>query len=408
MPRRKEILGNGERPSDLVALGVLGQVFPRGRLEEIVAKHGKKEARKRLLPSVFVVYFIVACYLYMGVSQVEVIRILLEAALYALDGFKRIVATKGAITQARDRLESGVMKEIYEDFVKPLATRETPGAWYRGLRVMAVDGSTLDIADTQENWDVFGGPSSGGGQCAYPQFRFVALCETGTRSIVGVAPGRYNSSEKVLAYDLLPHLGPEMVVAFDRFFYSYLFLKMAMATGAHVLMRVVKNINLPVKVVLADGSYLAKVKPSPEARREHGLSPDESITVRVIQYDLKDEKGNPERVRLITDLLDCQTYPSRELVELYENRWESESAFAEIKTHLKGSRHLLRSKSPELIKQDFYGLLLAHFVVRRVLYEAAMGAKIKPNQLSFSHALNVVRRRVVTMPILAFSPSKAE
>jgi hypothetical protein len=295
------------------------------------------------------------------------------------------------------------MRQLHERIVKPIAVRQgrrtTKGAWYRRWRVVSLDGSTLDVAATAQNEKAFGKVKASRGQSAYPQIRFVSLVENGTHVLFGTQMGGYHTGEGTLADGCLCHLTAGMLALADRNFFSYERWQKAMATGADLLWRVKKNLVLPCLERLEDGSYLSKVYPSTKARR-HDTN---GIVVRVIEYTLPDVPGAEPCYRLITTILQPEQAPADELAALYHDRWEIENAFDEFKTHLRGAQIVLRSKTPDLVKQEFWGFLMAHFCVRGLMHEAALKADEDPDRLSFVHTVRIVRRKIA--PFVALPPS---
>jgi hypothetical protein len=202
-----------------------------------------------------------------------------------------------------------------------------------------------------------------------------------------------------LAQEVLDQLQPDMLCLADRGFFSYQLWQRASKTGAALVWRVKKNLRLPVRQRLSDGSYLSQIYASSRNRRlDRG-----GIWVRVIEYRLEGIEDGEPLYRLVTNLLDEQAAPAAELAALYHERWEIESAFDELKTHLRGRQIVLRSKTPELALQEFYGLLLAHFAVRSLMHQAALQGKVDPDELSFVHAVRVIKRKLPT--VLAIPPS---
>jgi len=260
--------------------------------------------------------------------------------------------------------------------------------------------STLDLPDTEENEAAFGRPGASRGQSGFPQLRFVTLVENGTHILFGARVGGYRESEVQLAQEVLDQLQPDMLCLADRGFFSYALWQRASQTGAALVWRVKKNLRLPVRQRLSDGSYLSQIYASARDRRlDRG-----GIWVRVIEYRLEGIEDGEPLYRLVTTLLDEKAAPAAELAALYHERWEIESAFDELKTHLRGRQIVLRSKTPELAVQEFYGLLLAHFAVRSLMHQAALQGKVDPDKLSFVHAVRVIKRKLPT--VLAFPPSE--
>jgi hypothetical protein len=286
---------------------------------------------------------------------------------------------------------------LWEETARPLASPASAGAFYGRWRLVAVDGSTLDIPDTAENLAHFGKQKAIRGEAAFPKLRFVALVECGPHAAFEVAMGAYATSEHTLAGQVVAGLEPKMLCLADRLYATYPLWKKALATGAHLLWRARNTALLPAEQELEDGSYLSTLYPSAKARR-HG---EEGIRVRVIDYELKGVAGAEPFYRLITSLLDPKEAPALELAALYPQRWEIEGFFDELKTHLRGGRVVLRSKTPTLVEQEFYGLLLAHRAVRALINEAAEKEKIDPDVLSFTHALRVIRRKLAHTPAIS-------
>lgn len=295
------------------------------------------------------------------------------------------------------------LEELYRTTVAPIATAATPGAWYRQWRVMSLDGTTLDVADTAANRRAFGRPASARGvnaTGAFPQLRLVGLLETGTHVLCGAQLGPYSTGEVTLAAHVVPHLTPAMLCLADRGFLGFDLWQQAAATGAALLWRAKAVQRLPVHDRFADGSYRSELR-----WNSHCASADrQPISVRVIEYTLPGVPGADGRYRLVTTILEPTAAPAAELATLYHERWEIETAFDEFKTHLRGARRVLRSKTPELVRQEAWGFLLAHFALRTLMHEAALGALPRardPDTLSFTHALRVTRR---TLPHLAALP----
>jgi hypothetical protein len=378
---------------------VVARAVPPERVREVLAETGKTSERERDLPAQVMVYYAIALALHMASSTREVLRCLLEGLRWLWGAEAVKVAGKSGISQARTRLGEAPLHRLYEQVVQPIATRPTKGAWYRDWRLVSLDGSCLDVADTEANRAGFGVPGASRGESAFPQLRFVALVENGTHVLFGARLGAYAEGETMLAHEVLPALRPGMLCLADRQFFGHALWRTAMGTGADLLWRVKHNLRLPREAVLADGSYLTTVYPSDKDRRHR----QGGIQVRVVEYRLEGMAGAEPLYRLLTSILDPARAGAAELAALYHERWEIEGALAELKTQLRGARVVLRSKTPELVRQEFWGLLLAHFAVRGLMHEAALKADEDPDCLSFSHAVRVVRRKV---PLFAaLSPS---
>jgi hypothetical protein len=295
-----------------------------------------------------------------------------------------------------------VIQQLHDRVVKPIAVEGTKGAWYRKWHLVSLDGSTLDITDEKDNERAFGRPSASRGKSAFPQVRFVSLVENGTHVLFGSQLGGVDTGEITLAKDVLAWLYKGLLCLADRNFFGFELWNQARATGAELLWRVKKNLRLPCETRLPDGSYLSRVYASPKDQR-HG---ENGVVVRVIEYKLEGVPGAEPIYRLLTTILDPEAAPAAELAALYHERWEIETALDELKTHLRGSRIVLRSKTPDLVRQEFYGLMMAHFAVRGLMHEAALRVDEDPDRLSFLHAVRVVRRKIASFA--TFPPSGAE
>lgn len=400
MARTSATLPNGSRVTDFISLGVVAKALPLEKVRAVLRQTGRESKRHRALPAHVVVYYVVALALFMQVAYAEVLRCLLEGLQWLrFPGLGIPVAGKSGISRARSRLGLEPVKQLHDECVRPMAVTKTRGAWYRQWRLVSLDGSTLDVADTAANARWFGRPGASRGRSAFPQLRFVSLVENGTHVLFGSACGPYQVQETALAQAVLPSLRPGMLCLADRNFYSYALWHKARATGAELLWRVKRNARLDPIELLADGSYLAKLYPTTKDRR-HDTN---GAAVRVIDYTLTGVPEAEALYRLITSIVDPTAARADELAALYHERWEIETAFDELKTHLRGSRIALRSKRPDLVLQEFYGLMLAHFAVRGLMHEAALKADLDPDRLSFVHSVRVIRRK---LPIVhAISPS---
>jgi len=402
--RTKAGLGPEIRLTDFISLGVLGRFIPVELVRSVLARLGRQSIRQRDLPAEALVYYIVALGFYAGVSCDEVLRCLSEGIEWVMGQGARIrLAGKSAISQGRRRLGSSVMEELFELVARPLAIADsqepTLGAWYRQWQVVSLDGTTLEVADTEANRLYFGRPGASRGRSAFPQLRAVGLVESGTHSIFGAQAGPYDQGELTLARALTRLLKGGMLCLADRNFLGYQFWQQARSTGADLLWRAKKSSRFDVLESFEDGSYRSYLFAHPELRRRHKAGQE----VRVIDYELKGVESDEPFYRVVTSILDPRQAPAEELATVYSQRWELENALDELKTHLRGPRVVLRSKTPQLVFQEFYGLLLAHFCVRSLMHEAAHKAREDPDRLSFTHCVQVIRRK---LPISgSFSPS---
>src|ERR1035437_8628842 len=323
---------------DRISVGLLGRPFPRARVDAVVEAAGTREQRTHMLPSGLVVYYVLALALFMDMGGGRVMRKLAGTLSWAARGPAVVLPSEEALSRVRARLGPVPLRLLFESVAGPLACPDTAGGFWRGRRVLSVDGTTLDVQDTAANWARFGGPGTAD-QCGravrggFPKVRVVALAECGTRALIAARQGSYATSEKALTLELLPFLGEGMVVLADRKFPGYDLWGQAAATGADLLWRVGSSFPLPVVTVLADGSYLSRLSPPKKALRG-GAEP---IVVRVVEYHLLASDGTPAEVfALISTLLDVEAAPAAELAELYHARWQIANAFGAFKCQLKG------------------------------------------------------------------------
>lgn len=403
MARVASRLPGGARVGDYINLGVIAKTFPAAAVERILRETAREGKRHRMLPANVTVYYVIALGLYMQVSCREVLR-------WLLDGLKRLsvlgcrvqVACKSSITAARQRVGAEPLIRLHDEVVSPIATEKTRGARYCKWRVVSLDASTLDVADTKANEEAFGRPGASRGESAYPQIRFVSLVENGTHVLFGSKMGSCRTGETTLARDVIGKLEPGMLCLADREFFSYELWRDAQATGADLLWRVKKNLRLELLERFDDGSYLSVIYPSEKDRRHN----TNAIYVRVIEYQLDGVPDAEDIYRLVTTILDPEAAPAQELAGLYHERWEIETALDELKTHLKGPKIVLRSGTPEMVVQEFYGLMMAHFAVRGLMHEAALTADLDPDELSYVHTIRIIRRKLPQF--VAFPPSQVE
>jgi hypothetical protein len=304
---------------------------------------------------------------------------------------------RSSLCVARRRLGIAPMRHLFEHVVRPLARPETPGAFYRGLRLMGIDGTVLDVPDSDANAAAFGRPSAGPrGDGAFPQVRKLSLVELGTHVEVAFVARSIAHGEQSMVGALLRHLDPEMLLLWDRGFFSYALWKAVTARRVKVLARVTSRLILEPIRDLADGSYLARIYPTPEDRRKDRGG----IEVRVIRYTLDDPRrvGHAEVHTLITNLFDEDLYPADELIILYHERWEQELVHDEQKTHQDPRRATkpahLRSGTPAGVIQEIYALSLGHFVVRALMFEAAATVGLDSDRLSFTGCFQILKCRL--------------
>jgi hypothetical protein len=389
----QQVLRDEDGLADRISVGLLARAFPRATVEEVVEAAKVREQRTRMLPSWLVVYYVLALALFMDMGGGRVMRKLAGTLTWAARGITVVLPSEEALSRARARLGPVPLRLLFESVAGPLACPDTPGGFWRGRRVLSVDGTTLDVQDTAANWARFGGPGTADGsgrglQGGFPKVRVVALAECGTRALIAARQGSYATSEKALTVELLPLLGKGMLVLADRNFPGYDLWGQAAATGADLLWRVGSIFPLPVVTVLADGSYLSRLSPAKKERRG-GAAP---IVVRVVEYHLLASDGTPtETFALISTLLDVESAPASELAELYHARWQIENAFGAFKSQLKGDGVVLRSKTPDGAEQELWALLCAYHAIRELICAAAELTDQDPLRLSFIAALDAVR-----------------
>src|SRR5215207_10243159 len=318
MARAPAGLPSGIRLSDHISLGVIARTFPLDQVQRVLADTGKAGARERDLPAHVMVYYAIALALYMTASTREVLRCLLEGLRWLWGAEAVRIAGKSGISQARARLGEAPLRLLYERVVRPVATRATKGAWYRRWRLVSLDGSCLDVADTEDNRAAFERPGASRGESAFPQVRFVALVENGTHVLFSARLGGFAEGETTLAHEALPALRPGMLCLADRQFFGHALWQEAAATGAGLLWRVKRNLRLPREAVLLDGSYLTTIYPREQARRHKAAG----VQVRVVEYRLEGIANAEPLYRLVTTILDPAAAPAAELAALYHERWE--------------------------------------------------------------------------------------
>jgi Insertion element 4 transposase N-terminal/Transposase DDE domain len=407
MPRAGQVKPRVEpRLSDRIAIGVLTSIYPPELVDRVVAEAGRTQQRQRLLPARVVVWLVLAMALFSGQAYEEVARLLAGGLGWARrwQQWYRVPSTP-AIAKARARLGPEPLRRLFVAVAGPLATPDTKGAWYRGWRLLAVDGTCLDVADTPANQAAFGRPTTHRGeQTAFPQVRVVAVAECGTHAIIQAAMGPLAKGETTLAAGLLTDgaLGPQVLLLADRQFVDANLWRQAAATGAQLLWRTRTTAVLPVLETFDDGSYLSQIAAATD--RRHGVAP---TMVGVVEYTLGKDPGRPAApapYRLLTTILDPTQAPAAELAALYHQRWEFETTLEELKTHQRGPKVVLRSRSPEMVAQEVWGMLLVHHAIRRLMHQAALDHHLDPDRLSFVRSLRIVRRQVTTTGQAALPP----
>jgi hypothetical protein len=387
------------RLSDAVSVGVLTKVFPAEVVDEVIAGCGSTEQRHRSLPARVVAYFAMGMALHHEGSYEDVLALISDGIAWAAREQAPVrLANKAAICQARARLGPEPLEALFDKVAVPLAAPDTPGSFLAGRRLVALDGTCLDLPDTPANQAHFGRPGvMKGERAAFPQARLVALAECGTHAVFAAVAGPCSTGENATTQALLARLGPGMLCLADRGFYSFTAWASASTTGADLLWRVKMNLRLDPVRQLADGSWLAHVYDSKADRaREH------PVRVRVIEYTVADGREPAGPYRLLTTVLDPHQAPALELAGAYAQRWEIESVFDELKTHQRGARAVLRSKSRPLVYQEIYGHLCCHYAIRTLMFAAAGHAGADPDRVSFVAALRIARRSIAQQS--AFPP----
>jgi Insertion element 4 transposase N-terminal/Transposase DDE domain len=395
-------------------------IFPLTVIGEVVEAAGVRERRRRLLPAAAVMVFVLGCCLFSGDSYREVARRVAWWMELACGRAGWRVPGAPALARARRRLGWRPFELLFARLAGPLAGPGTPGATAFGRLLAAIDGSTLEVPYSPANAQAFGSPPTGHGRGGYPQVRLVTMTGCGTRGLMAAAFGKAKGKgggETTLALQIAAAgaPGPGTLVLADRVFCGYPLV--AALTGAHadVLIRAKSDLNLPACQVLTDGSWLS-VLPDPKAahlrssrnctRRRRGsqLGPDTSplpgITIRVIEFTLTVTSGDgshrSEPYRLITTLLDPAQAPAHQLAECYAQRWEAETGYRELKTALKGSGRILRSKDPGMVRQEIWALLSACQLIHaaRAATAKAGGADLDPDRISYTVTLRALRRHI--------------
>jgi len=397
--------------SDMEVLAALETVVSQAQIDAVVARHGVAEQRCRKLPANLMVMLVIAMNLFTQDSLAQVLLKLLKGLRFIWPDPTFSSATKGAISQRRYQLGAQPLAALFHQVCRALATEATVGAFVGGLRVMAIDGTKQNVADTPANARAFGRPKSQHGDGAFPQLQLIFLTECGSHAIVdvGIWPGA--RGEVLGALRLLRSVSQGMRLIWDRGFHRFELARRTRQRAAHFLGRVPAQAQLKALQRLGDGSYLAYLYPSDRQRRQRG----EHVLVRVIEYTLTDPQrvGYGETHRLMTSLLDDSATSGVELAgtfhaELdqrlpqptpvaaldltctYHQRWEAELTIDEFDTHQRLGQRPLRSLKPVGVIQELYGLLIAHYAVRALMHAAALQVKLDPDRLSFINALRLI------------------
>jgi hypothetical protein len=406
------VVSAGGRLTDWVSLGVLAAFVPRDAVDDAIAAAGKQARRSDgKLPPHVMVYLVMALALFADDDYEEVAARLTETlASWGCWDDSWSVPGSGGITQARQRLGYEPMKELFCQVAVPVAEELTAGAFLGPWRLMAIGGFEWDAPDTKENAAAFGFPgASGGDRPAFPKVRVVSISECASHAVADVAMGGVagkGAGEQSLARKLCPRLEEDWLLIADRNFFNWADWCTAADSGAALLWRVKAGLALPVLDLLPDGSY-SSVLVSPKirgkaraalieaARAGQDLGEDKARYVRVIEYEVPDREGDGqgELIALVTTITQMTGAPAPLLAGACHQRWEHETGNAQLKTHLRGPGKVLRSKSPDMVRQEIYGYLLTHYAISALICKAATEAGVDPDRVKFKRTVRIVRRR---------------
>lgn len=373
-------------------LAFIERIVPPATIASVLTAEGLQTERERKLNLWVTVLLVIMINIYTTDSIGAVLEKIAQGLRYIWPDPDYQVANASAISYRRYQVGARPLVALFQQVCQPLATPDTPGAFQFGLRLMALDGTTEDVPDTPANATAFGRHQSARGSTAFPQVRGVYLVECGTHALVDAGFWPYHTNERVGGFRLLRSVKPGMLLMWDRGFHDYDMFVQSRRRGAHVLSRLPAQVKPDVVQVLADGSYLAYLQPSDYQRRKAG----EKLLVRVIEYTLTEPNlpGYGETHRLVTTLLDPELYPIIDLICTYHQRWEIEITIDEIDTHQRLLPGPLRSLKPVGVIQELYGLLIAHYIIRALMHQAAQQVQLDPDRLSFIEAVRVLQQAV--------------
>jgi len=402
----------GGRLTDWVSLGVLASFVPRDAVDDAIAAAGRQARRSDgKLPPHVMVYFAMALALFADDDYEEVV-VRLTDTLRAWGCWDEAwsVPGSGGITQARQRLGYEPLKELFGEVAAPVAEELTAGAFLGGWRLMAIDGFEWDAPDTGVNAAAFGfAGASGKDRPAFPKVRVVTISECASHAVVDAAIGGVagkGAGEQSLARKLYKRLEEDWLLIADRNFFNWADWCTAADSGAALLWRVKADLTLPVLELLPDGSYSSvlvnpKIKGKARqalieaARAGQDLEEDKARYVRVVEYEVPDRDGDGkgEVIALVTTITEMTAAPAGLLAHAYHQRWEHETGNKQLKTYLRGPGKVLRSKSPDMVRQEIYGYLLTHYAISALICQAATEAGIDPDRVKFKRTVRIVRRR---------------
>lgn len=383
MSYRIRLISEESQFCEMVTAEIITSAIPLPVIQSVLETNGALEQRQRKLPALLTLLMCIALHLYTELSLHYTLLRLVKGTRFLTGDAATIIANKSAISEARYRLGVKPVVELFRQVCRPIATPDTVGAFAFGLRLVALDGSIDRALDWPENAAYFGGKKSS----AYPLIQGAFLCECGTHVIFDAGFWPYLFDERKACRRLLRSVTDDMLVMFDQGLYSYDMVASIRQRGAHVLGRILPYVKLTPVEYLADGTYWAYLMPSDPKRRAAG----ERLLVRVLEYTIDDPQrpGHQQRHRLITTLLSPVDYPALDLICTYHERWEVELVFDECDTHQLASNPL-RSHKPLGVLQELYALLLAHFVVRVMMHQAALQEQVDPDRLSFVNTIRLL------------------
>jgi len=398
------------KAAETVSPATLIEVISPEVVTQAIERAHARGKRRRKLPAELMAVALVVLGLFAGATLEYAVRKTLQGLRLRSDFTLPPAAGKGGICNARYRYGPRLLRELFGLVCQPLASPETPGAFLFGLHLMALDGTIEAVADTPENAKAFGRLKGPRGPSAYPQIKCIYLEECGPHAVVGALIRPCHASELGPGRVLVKLVGPNTLLLMDRAHCCYETIALARAQGAQILTRAKANLTLKSVRMLSDGTYLAQMSPSNTKslrRKGSGLEP---LLVRVIRYDAPDPKHPDRRIvhRLVTSLLNETRYPAMQLVVAYHERWEIENAIDEVDTHLRAERPILTSKKPAGVVQEIYGILIAHYAVRKVIFAAAQQVAVDPDRVSFVGALRLIRDALPELDAAVTEPARAK
>lgn len=376
--------------TDEMRMEAIEAAVPYETVQAVVAEHGLQRQRKRQLSAEMGLLMGIGMNLYSQLSLAQVLRKLVQGLRYVWPEPDFQPASKGAISQLRYAQGARPMVDLFHRVCQPMATAQTVGAFVGGLRLMGIDGTSENLADTPDILRVFGRHGSGRGEAAFPQGQAVYLVELGTHAIVDAGLWPVHTSERMGAKRLLRSLGAGMLVLWDSGLHSHAMITRTLARGAHFLGCLPPRIRLKYECALPDGSWRVSLPPPKELRG------GQKIPLRLIEYTITDPAlpGYGKRRRLLTSLLEEDHFPALQLALVYHERWEAELTIDETDSHQRLPYRPFRSRRPVGLIQEFYGLLIAHYVIRKLILDAALLAQVDPDRISFTNALRILQAAV--------------